>query len=242
MPLKLFVDFDGTITRNDVGNDFFHTFGGPRCEVFVREYREGGLSAVECFCREAAAVGHINRREVIDFFRSQPLDGSFSKLVRFCRECGIELTVLSDGLDYYIREIFETHGIRDVRVVANEARFVPDSGLPTARLELRFPYTDAECIRCACCKRNLILTESGDDDMLAYVGEGYSDTCPVQYVDIVFAKDDLQRFCRKENISYYPYSDFLDVISRLKGLMKDGKHLRRRRRAELKRREAFLRE
>ena len=38
--------------------------------------------------------------------------------------------------------------------------------------------------------------------MIVYVGDGYSDRCPVQYADIVFAKGDLQTYCQEQNISY----------------------------------------
>ena len=62
-----------------------------------------------------------------------------------------------------------------------------------------------------------------------------------RYADIVFAKDDLQAFCQRENISYYLYESFHDVTGRLTELL-DRRQLRKRRRAELKRMEAFQRE
>ncbi|MBP1678856.1 MAG: hypothetical protein H6Q29_767, partial [Bacteroidetes bacterium] len=37
--VRLFIDFDGTITRDDVGNLFFRTFGGPACDDLVGRYR-----------------------------------------------------------------------------------------------------------------------------------------------------------------------------------------------------------
>ncbi len=241
MGLKIFVDFDGTITTEDVGNGFFLKFGGPRCSALVREYRAGEISAVECFRREAEALGFVNKTEADQFFKAQPVDRGFKDFVLFCKEQGIDVAILSDGLDYYIREILEANDIRDVPFFANHAEFIPENGMGY-KLHLRFPYTDAECTRCACCKRNILLTRSGEEDILAYVGEGYSDTCPAQYADIVFAKDHLQSFCQRENITYYPYANFHDVIERLRTLSTDGKRFRKRRRAELRRREAFLRE
>jgi 2,3-diketo-5-methylthio-1-phosphopentane phosphatase len=242
MALKLFVDFDGTIARNDVGNSFFRTFGGPQCDELVQDYREGRISAVECYRREAKAVGQVRLAEVEKFFGSQPIDESFKDLVGFCTQKNIELVVLSDGLTYYIDAVFHANGIHGVRRFANEATFVQDAGQSTVRLSLRFPFTDAECTRCACCKRNLLLGHSGEDDILMYVGEGFSDTCPVQYVDVVFAKADLERFCQARNIPYYSYADFRDVMVRLQKLLMNRHPFRRRRRAELKRREAFTQE
>jgi 2-hydroxy-3-keto-5-methylthiopentenyl-1-phosphate phosphatase len=86
-----------------------------------------------------------------------------------------------------------------------------------------------------------MLTQAGDDDIIAYVGEGYSDQCPVQYADIVFAKDALQTFCQRMNISYYVYSSFGDVIERLNVLLAK-KRLHKRLTADVKRRDIFMQE
>ena len=108
-------------------------------------------------------------------------------------------------------------------------------------LSIAFPYADAGCGVCACCKRNVMLTRAGDEDVIVYVGEGFSDQCPVRYADIVFAKDALQAFCQRENISYYLYETFADVVARLSELSA-RKRLRKRHRAELLRRELFASE
>lgn len=233
MALKTFIDFDGTITREDIGDAFFLRFGGEACTHHVREYREGRISARECFTREAAEIRVLPLEEADAFARSKPLTAGFPEFVRFCRERTLEFHVLSDGLDFYIERILAANGIEGVPVYSNRLLVDPPTVL--------FPYPAEECDRCACCKRNIMLGLAGDEDIIAYIGEGYSDRCPVQYADIVFAKADLQTFCQRENISYYPYSDFWDVLSRFRQLLA-RRRLRKRRRAELRRREAFARE
>jgi 2-hydroxy-3-keto-5-methylthiopentenyl-1-phosphate phosphatase len=110
-----------------------------------------------------------------------------------------------------------------------------------AKPSISFPYEDAECTRCACCKRNIMLTKSSDDDVIVYIGEGYSDRCPAQYADIVFAKDELQKFCQEKNISYFLYDSFDDILVRMSELLVK-KRVKKRREAEMKRREAFVAE
>ena len=51
MALKVFVDFDGTVTEADVGSAFFLRFGGDVCAALVEEYRGG-----EDHCSENASV------------------------------------------------------------------------------------------------------------------------------------------------------------------------------------------
>ncbi len=238
MALKLYVDFDGTLTREDVGNQFFRTFGGDVCDSIVQEYHEGRISAVECFRRELRAAGRIPLKVLDEFLARQEMTPGVPGFFDYCRSTGIDVTVLSDGLDLYIHRLLERNGLHGARVYANRLT-LSDLGDGTAVPALDFPHGCSECGVCACCKRNVLLTTSGEEDIVGYIGEGFSDRCAVEYADIVFAKDDLQRHCQEQNISYYCYSTFDDVVSRLQ-LILSRKRLRKRRRAEVKRREAFV--
>jgi 2,3-diketo-5-methylthio-1-phosphopentane phosphatase len=242
MALKVFVDFDGTITRQDVGNAFFRKYVGQAAyDEMLREYKDEQISVQECFRKGIAAISRLNSDEAATFVRSQEIDPSFRDFVEYCRRRDLEFHIVSDGLDFYINEILSANGIAGVSVFANSLRFIPVNGYSDCELRIDFPYADAECRRCACCKRNIMLTHAGDEDVIAYVGEGYSDQCPVQYADIVFAKDALQTYCQRENISYHLYDSFRDVVERLEALLAK-KRLRKRLAAEKKRREIFMRE
>jgi len=243
--VRVFVDFDGTITKPDVGDAMFERFGGPKCVEAVEEYRMGSISAVECFRRESAACGEVERRTLDRFLDAQEIDETFISFVAFCKDRELDLTILSDGMDYYLRRILERHGVGEVKFYANHLELVPVDGSGNVRLEPAFPYTDEICDRCACCKRNHMLTRSADEDVIVYVGEGYSDRCPARYADAVFAKDELLKYCQQENISYFEYHAFADVKERLRALLdKPGKRpaLRKRRQAELARQAAFIAE
>ncbi len=242
MALKIFVDFDGTITRQDVGNAFFRKYVGQQCyDEMLREYLGERISAKDCFRMGIDAIRSLNRDEASAFIRAHEIDPSFKDLVSFCRGRDIEFHIVSDGLDFYINEILAANHITGVSVFSNTLEVVPIGDGPDCRLRIAFPYDDAVCGRCACCKRNILLTHAGDDDVIAYVGEGYSDRCPVRYADIVFAKDSLQTFCQQENISYYLYDSFCEVTERLDMLLKK-KRLRKRLAAEMNRRDMFIRE
>jgi 2,3-diketo-5-methylthio-1-phosphopentane phosphatase len=239
--VRLFIDFDGTITRDDVGNLFFRTFGGPECDGLVRRYRNGELTAAGLFRAEAAAVGALDLRASNEFLNRCETDPGFPRLAALCRERGIDLRIVSDGLDYYIRAILERIGSADVPFVSNRVVFGEPDADGNRAMGMEFPYNDAVCDRCACCKRNLMLTRSADEDVIVYVGDGYSDRGPAQFADVVFAKGDLQTYCRDENISYYVYRSLDDVARRLSDLL-DGAGVKRRRQAMLRRRSVFASE
>ena len=84
-----------------------------------------------------------------------------------------------------------------------------------------------------------MLTHSGEDDLLVYVGDGFSDRCPAPYADIVFAKAELQSFCQEKNISYYEYCSFQDVQARIEQLLQH-KRIRKRHAAEAMRQALYV--
>ncbi len=196
--VRIFTDFDGTITRGDVGDALFERFGGADSVKAVADYRDGRLSAVSCFQAECAACGEVDVRNLRDFLDHREIDETFPEFVSWCRERGYALMILSDGMDYYIDEILSRNGLGDVEHRANhlELRVTGATGshrtadvsqksaapdMPD-RVEFvpSFPHTDEVCDRCASCKRNHILTMSADDDVIVYIGEGYSDRCPAR--------------------------------------------------------------
>ncbi len=236
--LNIYIDFDGTITRRDVGDAMFEQFGGAQCAGFIEEYRQERISAVECFRRESAACGRLRQGDLDAFLDACEIDPTFPSFVALCRSAGYEVTILSDGMDYYIGRILQRHGLGGVRFRSNHLRLIP-SGDGTVSMLPEFPFTDEVCDRCACCKRNHLLSSSGNDDIIAYIGEGYSDRCPARYADIVFAKDELLEYCREQGIPCVEYDSFEDIRRDL-APERARRWMRKRRQAELARREAFL--
>ena len=102
-----------------------------------------------------------------------------------------------------------------------------------------FPFYNGDCRSSANCKRNHILENSGEKDYTVFIGDGNSDNDAIQYVDFIFAKSDLLKFCEIQRITYFPFKNFDDVIARLDELS-TKKRLRKRHQAELKRRQAFM--
>ena len=183
---------------------------------------------------EEATFAMVSEEEAVAFARSCEIDGSFKDFISFCREKNMVVRILSDGLDFYIREILEVNGISGLPFYSNRAHF------KTGGVEIELPY-ESDCNKCANCKGYQILTQTGPDDVIVYAGNGFSDRCAVQYVDIVFAKDDLLKYCEENNITYFPFENFDDVLANFRKIAASG-NFRKRHRAELKRREAYLAE
>lgn len=235
--LRVFCDFDGTVATEDVGNQLFRTFAGEQAVQIVQRYLNGEINARDCLAQECAAIPSITEEEFIAFVDQFKVDPYFLAFVAFCAAREIPVTIVSDGLDAYVRRILENHGLGRLRWFANHAEFVAHNGKTS--LVPSFPYRDAECDICGNCKRNHLVTLSGDEDIIVYVGDGISDRCPVRYADIVFAKSGLLVYCQKQNITYHEFRHFGDVHARLESILHQ-RRIRKRREAEMARRDLFM--
>lgn len=233
--IRLFCDFDGTITPEDVGNRLFRTYGGSRAEEIVEQYRAGLINARECLSRECEAAGLLTREMVESFADRWPVDPRVREFFGFCRSHDIPVTILSDGLDCYVERILRREGLESIPFFANRAVFRSGGGISP-----EFPYRDEHCDLCGNCKRNHIVTMSADDDVIVYVGDGLSDRCPARYADVIFAKGSLIGHCQRENISYFEFRNFGDILKRMEQLL--GKKLKQRREAAVARRDVFIAE
>ncbi len=235
--MRVFCDFDGTIAVQDVGKELFAHFAGKGAETIARKYLDGAITARECLLSEADLVSNVSPSQLEAFVDQFAIDTHFTAFSKFCLQQSIPLVVLSDGLDFYVERILRHNQLEDCTFFANHLEFVNIAGTP--RFEVTFPYTDSECQFCGNCKRNHMLTLSGDDDIIVYVGDGISDRCPVRYADIVFAKKELIKYCQQENISYHEYGNFGDVQQTMASLLAKTR-IKKRREAEMARREVFM--
>lgn len=232
--LKIFIDFDGTITTKDVGEEFFLKFGDPiEADNIIKRWLNGDLNSTEMWGELCDTIKNFNMSEYEKFLETIELDEAFHEFIEFCDEHNLEYTIVSDGFDFYIDRILERENLGHIKRYTNKLKLDNDGNLIPS-----FPHTDAECSKCANCKRNKVISNSGDEEFTLYIGDGWSDTCPVQHCDYILAKGSLLKFCEKNRISYFPYNNFHNVIRRLNELVKKRK-LKKRHQAVLKRKEVY---
>ena len=233
---KIFMDFDGTVTQQDVGEEVFRKFAEEeKVNKIIDDLLNDRISSRECWIKLCSAVPSVNKNELDDFIVSIPLDPTFVKFKDYCKNENIELYILSDGFDYYIDKIFKKNRINGLTVYSNHLEIVDGKLIPG------FPYYDEASFSSANCKRNHIINHSSEEDFTVFIGDGNSDKDSIEYCDFIFAKDDLLKFCEKERITYFPFKNFDDVIKKLDEL-KGRKRLKKCLRAKLKRQQAYTTE
>lgn len=232
---KIFLDFDGTITRDDVGEEIFRKFCHEETvNNLVNDLLTDKISSRECWERLCGSALIVDKNEFDEFILSQEVEPTLYKFLEYCNRNNFPVFVLSDGFDYYIEKILRRENLTQLKVFSNKLT-LDDEG----KLIPSFPYYNSDCRSSANCKRNHIITNSGDEDYSVFIGDGISDIDAIQYVDFIFAKDSLLKYCEVNRITYFPFKNFDDVIFRLNELL-SRKRLKKRHQAELKRREAYL--
>lgn len=232
---KVFVDFDGTITKTDVGEAMFLKFGNAeKAYEIIQLWIDKKITSIQTWQMLCDTVKDIDTNSFDEFIDSIEIDETFKKFVEYCEANRIESYILSDGLDYYIDRILKREGLDHLKAYTNKLSFGQNNELIPS-----FDFTDEECIDCANCKRNHIIDNSSDTDYTIYIGDGWSDTCPAQFCDFIFAKNSLLKYCETNRISYFPFNSFDEIIRRIEE-MKKKKRLKKRHQAELKRREVYL--
>ncbi len=200
------VDFDGTITQNDVGALLFNSFSKGKSKKIVSEWLKGKISSKECLQKECQLI-EITKKQLRNFALSQKIDEHFPDFVDLCKREKVSIVILSDGLDYYIKLILRKYHLEDIPFYSNTVRFESKKLIPG------FPYYDKGCGNCGNCKKYHLKNLRRPKQKVVYIGDGLSDKCAIAEADFVFAKNDLKSFCEKEKIDHFEFKDFRDVIS-----------------------------
>ena len=207
MKFSLFIDFDGTITTQDVGARFFTTFSDDSGISLGGKWTKHEISSVEALNAEAAFVT-VSKDEFIEFLKQFTIDPGSSGLYDLCASYDIPIYIISNGLDIYIDEIMKNHGFGHIPVFANEGAF------KNGGLEVEFPCLDKSCSRCANCKGISIRKLLRNGDKSIFVGDGYSDLCAVDVADYLFAKGNLADYLTESGKNSLRFEKLQDVTDR----------------------------
>ena len=218
MPFELFIDFDGTIATEDVGNRFFTTFCGGQNLDLVERWKRREVTSIECLRGEAALI-MASETELIEFSRQFEIDDGFHRIYEICMESNIPVRIVSDGLSLYISEIMTKYGFADIPIYANDAIF------EDGRVDVRFPHIEYSCGHCANCKGGAIRTLLSPGNESIFIGDGYSDLCAIEEADYLFAKGDLADYLRRNNGTFLPFKTLHDVAEQMIDILQNnGNH------------------
>ena len=195
--MRLFVDWDGTVTVRDSLVMVIHEFGDPVLLADLEPRVGVDLTLHEEIALEFAAISAPLEDVVAWVLEHVEVRPGLHELA------GLRPTVVSAGFRELIGPVLLREGV-ELPLLANTVEARPDGWVVRWRDE-------AVCATCGePCKRGGLAGEP-----YAYVGDGYSDRCAALAADRVFARDSLASYLDSEGVPYEPFDDLHDVAARL---------------------------
>jgi len=196
--LRLFVDWDGTVTVHDSLVQVIHEFGDPALLAEL-EPRVG----VDLTLHEEIALEFKAVTAPLDEVVAWALDNV--EVRPGLRELAeLRPTIVSAGFRQLIEPVLGRERI-ELDVLANEVEARPEGWVVTFRDE-------TVCATCGePCKRGGLAVEP-----YLYVGDGYSDRCAALAAERVFARDSLASYLHARGARYEPFETLADVATLLR--------------------------
>ncbi len=207
--VEFFFDFDGTITEVDTLVLLLDRFAPPSWWDIENEVHAGGLNEQESLQREVDCL-NVGWEEAQAFLLERvQLRAGFRELLAWLSRRDIPVTVLSGGFKRIIDTVFQQEGI-DLPVCSNDAVIAGKSWrvVPANHPRIRK--------RCNHCKTWHLEQARQQGVKTIYLGDGSTDRCASETTDFLFARSQLQDWCRENSIPHFPFDDFHDVLAELK--------------------------
>jgi 2,3-diketo-5-methylthio-1-phosphopentane phosphatase len=205
-------DFDGTICTVDVGNKVLSHFTNKSWNEIDREYVQGSIGSREAYSRIAPLMAANPMRLSTYVLKLGKIDPFFARFYRLAKKKGVDVKIVSDGLDFYIRAIMEKHRLGEIEYFSNTVVFGQNDSLA-----FHFPQANELCGRCGTCKNKILNDYRLMYEKIIYIGDGHSDICPSRCADLVFAKEVLLKKCEEEGTTpYQSFHDFRAISEYLK--------------------------
>ena len=210
--VSILVDFDGTITTEDTNEKLLRKYScidNNKKEKISKEFAEGKVDFATFFKTLIEEV-KITETEYINFILNEiEISPGFVEFYNNTKRYNIPVTIVSGGFINGIQPFLKAHGITDAKVYANQLVFDKDN------VSLKYYDGDntdcCEYASCGNCKINRSKESSVDGQSLLFIGDGTTDKTVINYVDYIFAKDSLERYCIEKDVKYTSYKNFIDI-------------------------------
>jgi 2-hydroxy-3-keto-5-methylthiopentenyl-1-phosphate phosphatase len=216
MKTAIQLDFDGTVTEEDVSFLLLDMFAGSRWRKYLEEYASGKISVAD-FSKTVFGMIKADEETSTDFVLNSPrvrVRPGLKEFIDYCKNKRIKVIIVSHGLTFYIGAILSNLGIEGLEIHAAENVFSPDG------MKVRYLGPDGRELE-AGFKEAYTGMLKQEGYQVVYIGDGNSDIYPSRKADYVCATAQLLARCREEKLKCHPFDNFYDVIKIIDSLKLD---------------------
>lgn len=215
MKIRIICDFDGTIAVNDVTDILLERFALPEWREIEEEWKAGRIGSRECMLRQVDLL-RADIQDIDECLDAVAIDPAFPDFVKLAWQHGVDLWVVSDGLDYAVRRVLRRFALHTLPIFANHLELVGSD-----RYRLSFPHASDACSKgSGTCKCRIATMTERSPDLRILIGDGASDYCVATSVHLALAKDDLLSHCRANNLPHVAFADFAEAARLLGDLLR----------------------
>lgn len=192
-------DFDGTVTKLDIGNAISIHLGSTTQEQIEQDYIDN-VDQKEWMKKQFGNI-KMNREEFESLVLSYAeVKEGFEELAAYSKEHNIPFEIASGGLDLYINPVLKKTNTGHLPVYSAVGVYTENGIL------LDFPYSNNITLDDFKASRVELYKQQGYT--VIFLGDGISDFKAAQKADIVFAVDYLEGLCKQHNVQYYEFKNF----------------------------------
>ncbi len=202
-------DFDGTISKEDFYKMVMNRYY-PEGEERYKLWKNDELLDIE-FLSDVFTSIDQEEEQILRDILTIPIDEYVPTFIKYVQNQGGDFYILSAGTDYYIYQILQKYGIKNVKVFSNEGYYHERN--IHMKIDKEHPHYSE---RYGIDKSKVILELKEQYDTLYFAGDSEPDSHPAQYADITYAKDALQDILRERGIDFVPVQTFEEIEQDLK--------------------------
>ncbi|MGP8075780.1 MAG: HAD-IB family phosphatase [Thermoplasmata archaeon] len=216
--LRVVLDFDGTLVDPNVAILLVEEFAKNGREVAHEidlKLHEGKIGLREAWQQQAAILPGDRVADMARFVRERvPLRKGAREFLELTARHGVPVTVVSGGLEFYIREVLAREGL-DLPIRSDQLEVGTDGQVTVVH-----PYGHPTCRVCGICKAAIV--DGSQSERTVFVADGSTDRYGAETADIVFARRRLLDYCRRVGIPCFPFEDFEPVTLQFRLWLEEG--------------------
>lgn len=204
------IDFDGTLVVPNVAILLVEEFaagGRAVAHEIDRKLHRGSITLREAWQYQASLLPGDRLDEMRAFVRERvPLRPGARSLLALLDRHGVPATIVSGGLDFYIREVLDRENL-DLPVRSDRMRV-----LAGGEVEVIHPFEHPTCRLCGICKAGVTAASDGGPPTV-FIADGATDRYGAETAGIVFARGRLLDHCRKSGIPCWPFGEDFEPVT-----------------------------
>lgn len=212
-------DFDGTITEQDTAEWILDKHAEGDWRALDEDYVQGRIGLLACMSRQFSMIKAPREQILRELEASIAIRPGFPELVELCVRKGVEVLIVSAGLDFVIQRFLRILGVDSLVSVHSATTYLDDG-----HIGFRFPPLAMPGSKTF--KDDIVRQAQARKVSVTYIGDGMPDLEACALADHRFAVRGrrLETGLRGRGLRYVPFSDFHEILPEVERILgSDGK-------------------